>query len=369
MPLVFIANQAHFLNHYYFHLLQYLQSKGYKIIILVPLQKDSPYKTLEFPIYYLRHYYDFQVKYLNPFKIYGEMRQLIIEIKPVAILTFTLKISVQTILACERLKIPLIITITGLGYLFARNKLVSSISGFFLKLVLHQCPWVIFQNRTDYDLFSTRKWIIEKKIRLIHGSGINLSFYKPIPYPPKDKIRLILYLGRIQYDKGLLCLIQSLKELKKNKIPYQCILAGPCQGGHPTDISLSKLRSWEKQGILRFIGYHTDVRPLLRQANMVVQPSKREGLSRTILEALACGRPVVSSTSPGCAELITENENGWIFPTNNEKKLTQLLTSILLMPYSKLASMAHKTPESIPYNYTNQAIQQHYGKLLTFLHL
>jgi len=104
---------------------------------------------------------------------------------------------------------------------------------------------------------------------------------------------------------------------------------------------------------------------LLKQANIVVQPSIREGLSRTILEALACGRPVVSSTSPGCAELITENENGWIFPTNNEKKLTQLLTSILLMPYTVLASMAHKTPESISTRYTNQAIQDYYGKLLT----
>lgn len=365
MPVVFVANQAHFLIHYYIHLLQYLQSKGYKIIIVVPHKKDHPYKALKFPIFYARHDKGFQVNYLNPLRIFLEMRQLITDIKPVVILTFTLKISVQTVLACESLKIPLIMTITGLGYLFARNRLVSSVSGYFLKPVLQHCPQVIFQNRTDCDLFLKRKWITEEKASLINGSGINLSYYKPIPYPPEDKIRLILYLGRIQYDKGLLCLIKSLKQLKKDKIPYQCLLAGPCEGGHPTDIPLSKLSVWEKEGVLRFIGYHTDVRPLLKQANIVVQPSIREGLSRTILEALACGRPVVSSTSPGCAELITENENGWIFPTNNEKKLTQLLTSILLMPYTVLASMAHKTPESISTRYTNQAIQDYYGKLLT----
>jgi glycosyltransferase involved in cell wall biosynthesis len=365
MSIVFIANHAHFLNHYYIHLLDYLESKGYQIIIVVPHPRENQYKGFAFPIYYLKYYNKMQLNHLYPLRICSELRQLIIDIKPAAILTFTLKISIQTVIACRKLKIPLMMTITGLGYLFTRNSIVSFISGYFLKSFLQPCPQVIFQNRTDYDLFLNRKWLIKKNIVLMNGSGIDLSYYKPIPYPPKDKIRLILYLGRIQYDKGLWCLVQSLKQLKKNKIPYRCLLAGPCNGGHPTDIPTSRIDTWEKEGLFRFIGCHKDVRPLIRQANVVIQPSKREGLSRTILEALACGRPVISSSSPGCAELICEAENGWIFPTNNVKKLTQLLTTILLMPYSILASMAQKTPESISTLYTNQAIQQHYGKLLS----
>jgi glycosyltransferase involved in cell wall biosynthesis len=118
---------------------------------------------------------------------------------------------------------------------------------------------------------------------------------------------------------------------------------------------------WEKEGIIQYVGNHSDVRPLIAMANIIVQPSKREGLSRTILEALACGRPVVSSTAPGCAELIKEGENGWLFPTDNIQELTVLFKKILLMPYSKLLSMAKQSPGSIPPCYFNLSIHQGYA--------
>jgi glycosyltransferase involved in cell wall biosynthesis len=170
----------------------------------------------------------------------------------------------------------------------------------------------------------------------------------------------MLYLGRIQYDKGLQCLIASLKRLKNENIPFHCLMAGKIGGGHPTDIPLIRILEWEKEGIIQYVGNHSDVRPLIAMANMIVQPSKREGLSRTILEALACGRPVVSSTAPGCAELIKEGENGWLFPTDNIKELTLLFKKILLMPYSKLLYIAKQAPDSIPPCYFNLSIHQGY---------
>lgn len=116
-----------------------------------------------------------------------------------------------------------------------------------------------------------------------------------------------------------------------------------------------------KEGIIQYVGNQSDVRPLIAMANIIVQPSKREGLSRTILEALACGRPVVSSTSPGCGELIKEGENGWLFPTDNIQELTQLFKKILLMPYSKLLSIAKQAPGSISPYYFNVSIHRDYA--------
>lgn len=220
---------------------------------------------------------------------------------------------------------------------------------------------ILFQNKEDGNYFLRNKWINREKMNVIPGSGICLTYYQPIIYPERTKTRVILYLGRIQYDKGLKCLIACLKRLKNDHIPFQCLIAGKIGGGHPSDIPLFKILEWEKEGIIQYVGIHSDVRPLLGLANMIVQPSKREGLSRTILEALASGRPVVSSTAPGCAELIKEGENGWLFPTDNIKELTQLFKKILLMPYSKLLSMAKQSPGSIPPRYVNLSIHQGYA--------
>jgi glycosyltransferase involved in cell wall biosynthesis len=220
---------------------------------------------------------------------------------------------------------------------------------------------ILFQNKEDGNYFLRNKWIDIEKMNFIAGSGICPTYYQPIIYPKRKKTRVILYLGRIQYDKGIQCLIASLKRLKNENIPFQCLIAGKIGGGHPTDIPLLRMLEWEKEGIIQYLGNHSDVRPLIAMANIIVQPSKREGLSRTILEALACGRPVVSSTAPGCAELIKEGENGWLFPTDNIEELTVLFKKILLMPYSKLLSIAKQAPGSIPPHYFNLSIHKSYA--------
>jgi glycosyltransferase involved in cell wall biosynthesis len=364
--ILFVANHVHFLNHYYLHLIDYLKAQGFQIGIIVPFNQgnNNLITGQDFTLHVLKYFNSYKNDSLNHFRMLAELREIITKSKPYAILTFTFKISIATALASWNLRIPLFPTLTGLGFLFTHQKMMAFISGYFCKLIFQKCPQIIFQNKTDYFYFLNKRWFLSEKMGLISGSGIDLTYFIPIPYPAAHKIRIILYLGRIQGDKGLFCLIKSLKRLKKDKIPFKCILAGQINGGHPTDIPLTKIKNWENKGLITFIGNHLDVRPLLRQANVLIQPSKREGLSRTILEALACGRPVISSTAPGCAELIKEGENGWLFSTGNEKNLALILQKVLLLPYDILLSMSQKTSESISSNYVNQSIQEHYGQIL-----
>lgn len=367
MPsLIFIANNARFINHYYLHLIHYFKSQGFQINIIVPFHEENNIlkSGQDFNLYFLKYFHAYKGFDMNQIRMLDELRKIILDLKPMAILSFTFKISIATALASWNLKTPLFPTITGLGFLFTHQKMMALISGYMCKIVFQKCPKVIFQNKSDYFYFLKKKWILSENMALIAGSGIDLTYYRPIPYPVQRKIRIILYLGRIQYDKGLSCLIKSLKRLKSERVPFKCILAGQIEGGHPTDIPLNEIMNWEKAGLITFVGNHFDVRPLLRQANILIQPSKREGLSRTILESLACGRPVISSTAPGCGELIIGGENGWLFPSGNEKKLTQVLQKVLLMPYATLYSMAQKTPKSISSKYLNQTIHNYYGSIL-----
>lgn len=361
--ILFIANSAHFLQHYYEHLLTFFSSSGYRVSIIVPLDNKTIEKDFpkDYATYFLPFFHAYQFNGLKQIKLHRALKKILLETKPSAVFSFTFKISITAAIICRELRIPLIPTFTGLGFLFMHQKIIAEISGFLLKKIFHQCPIIFFQNKEDANYFLRNKWINREKMSVIPGSGICRTYYRPIIYPKRAKTRVILYLGRLQYDKGLQCLIACLIRLKNENIPFQCLIAGKIGGGHPSDIPLLKMLEWEKEGIIQYVGNHSDVRPLLALSNMVVQPSKREGLSRTILEALASGRPVVSSTAPGCAELIKEGENGWLFPTDNIKALTQLFKNILLMPHSKLLSMAKQSPGSIPPRYFNLSIHQGYA--------
>jgi glycosyltransferase involved in cell wall biosynthesis len=363
MSILFIANSAYFLHHYYEHLLAFFTSSGYCVSIIVPLENNAMEKDFptDYATYFLPFFHAYQFDGFKQIKLHRELKKKLLETKPSAVLSFTFKISIAAAIVCRSLQIPFIPTFTGLGFLFMHQKIIANVSGFFLKKIFQQCPMILFQNREDGNYFLRNKWINIEKMNFIAGSGICPTYYQPITYPKRKKTRVILYLGRIQYDKGIQCLIASLKRLKNENIPFQCLIAGKIGGGHPTDIPLFRMLEWEKEGIIQYVGNHSDVRPLIAMANIIVQPSKREGLSRTILEALACGRPVVSSTAPGCAELIKEGENGWLFPTDNIQELTVLFKKILLMPYSKLLSMAKQSPGSIPPCYFNLSIHQGYA--------
>jgi glycosyltransferase involved in cell wall biosynthesis len=363
ISILFIANSAYFLKHYYEHLFAYFTSSGYRVSIIVPLDHNATEDdfSTDYATYFLPFFHAYQFNGFKQFKLHRELKRILMKINPTAVLSFTFKISIAAAIVCRSLQIPMIPTFTGLGFLFMHHKIMANLSGYFLKKIFYQCPIIYFQNEEDGNYFLRNKWINLEKMKLISGSGICPTYYQPIIYPECTKTRVILYLGRIQYDKGLQCLIACLKRLKNENIPFQCLIAGKTGGGHPTDIPLARIIEWEKQGIIQYVGNQSDVRPLIAMANMIVQPSKREGLSRTILEALACGRPVISSTAPGCAELIKEGENGWLFPTDNIQELTQLIKKILLMPYSKLLSIAEQAPGSIPPRYFNLSIHQGYA--------
>jgi glycosyltransferase involved in cell wall biosynthesis len=363
ISILFIANSAYFLKHYYEHLLTFFASSGYRVSIIIPLEHNATEDDFptDYPTYFLPFFHAYQFNGFKQIKLHRELKKILLKINPSAVLSFTFKISIAAAIVCKLLHIPFIPTFTGLGFLFMHHKIIANLSGFFLKKIFHQCPIILFQNKEDGNYFLKNKWINIEKMKFIAGSGICPTYYQPIIYPEHKKTRVILYLGRIQYDKGLQCLISCLKRLKNENIPFKCLLAGKIGSGHPTDIPLFRMLEWEKEELIKYVGNHSDVRPLIAMANIIVQPSKREGLSRTILEALACGRPVVSSTAPGCAELIKEGENGWLFPTDNIQELTVLFKKILLMPYSKLLSVAKQAPGSIPPCYLNLSIHEGYA--------
>lgn len=364
--IILVANSSHFLTNYYLHLINYFKSLSYHVSIIIP--KSEYLKVEKFPmdceIYYTSHFQAYTYNFIRFIRLVKELSKILYRKEILAVLSFTLKMNLAVTLVCNFRKIPFIPTFSGLGFLFSHQKYLTYLSGLTCKFLLKNCNQVLFQNKDDCHLFLKNKWLPKGKIVHIEGAGIDLTYFKPIPFPLLKKKIVLIYLGRIQADKGILCLIDSLKRLKQENIAFTCLLGGSIGSGHPTDISMETLKNWQKQELITYLGNHSDVRPLLRQAHVLIQPSRREGLSRTILEALACGRPVLSSNSPGCKELIQENQNGWLFQADNSEELAQTIQKIIAMSPLNLIKMATGTRKSILPRYLNHSIELSYDLLL-----
>lgn len=370
--LLLVANSLHFIVHYYLHLLEALWAAGYRLALLVPAGKrEGKYQQLpsEIPVYYLSNRQKDSGSWLELIWRGKYLVSIIAQVKPLAILSFTMAMNVPVSLAGRWLGIPVLPTLTGLGYFFTRQGIMARLAGMLCRIAFYHCPRVFFQNRADIRTFTVRDWVREDRAVLVEGAGIDRTYFRPQAYPKDGTPRTILFLGRMQGDKGLHCLVESLRRLAHDGISFECQLAGHAGGGHPTDIPQTVLDAWQAEGLVTLVGYRADVRPLLAGCHLLIQPSRREGLSRSIQEALACGRPIISSTAPGCADLVQESINGWLFCTDDAKSLYTLLRMICRLPYAKLLEMAAGTSATLPESQGNAAISRIYLEVLQEIRL
>ena len=138
MSILFIANSAYFLHHYYEHLLAFFTSSGYCVSIIVPLENNAMEKDFptDYATYFLPFFHAYQFDGFKQIKLHRELKKKLLETKPSAVLSFTFKISIAAAIVCRSLHIPFIPTFTGLGFLFMHQKIIANVSGFFLKKIL-----------------------------------------------------------------------------------------------------------------------------------------------------------------------------------------------------------------------------------------
>lgn len=218
--------------------------------------------------------------------------------------------------------------VSGLGIFFSDEK--KSIVARLLPKVLrfsHHRPnlAVIFQNDEDKELFLRNGIIKEKQAFYIKGSGVNLNEYCYTPEPETGKIRVLLTARMIE-EKGIFVLTDAaelLREQYQNKV--EILLCGGLDD-NPKAIKKEELEARCDGKYIQWLGYRTDVLDLLKGCHIVAFPSYyKEGLPKSLIEATAIGRPIVTTDSIGCRETVVDGYNGYLIPIKNSKALADKL--------------------------------------------
>ncbi len=256
---------------------------------------------------------------LNPIKDLGsirELKQLIKKHEIDLVFPYTIKPVIYSSIAARQLGIPVISLITGLGYTFTglgtKAKLLQQVTEQLYRNALRTNAVVIFQNKDDQGLFIERKIITSvQKSEVVNGSGIHLDRfpYRERKINPGEPI-LFLIIGRLAHEKGTGLFLRSAKEVKPKHPEVEFHLIGePPEDGPITNEELNSLHN---QGLIKYHGFQTNVVPLMSQCDVFALPSfYREGVPRSILEALSLGMPIITTDMPGCRETVN-GKNGFL---------------------------------------------------------
>lgn len=247
---------------------------------------------------------------------------------------FTVKCVLYGSLAARFLGIRSIVnSVTGLGYVFMDGGGVRRWLRGLVKTayrLLLRSTWVIFQNPDDRAAFLKGRLVAPQRTTLIRGSGVDIRRFSPRSEP--EGIPLVILPARMLWDKGVGEFVNAARNLQAAGIRARFALVGDGDEQNPASVHVSQLREWEKSAVIEWWGWKDNMDEVYAQSAIVCLPSYREGLPKTLIEAAACGRPIVTSDVPGCREVVHHGENGFLVRVRDTGALAQALQHLLKDP-------------------------------------
>ncbi|MFT5756064.1 MAG: glycosyltransferase involved in cell wall biosynthesis [Alteromonadaceae bacterium] len=272
---------------------------------------------------------------LNEIKSLKQVYTVVNSIKPDIIHTVTIKPVLYGNIVSRWLKVPTrISSISGLGYVFIstglKSKAFKLIISLLYRIALHGANKVIFQNNADLNVIKNMGAITPQQVQIIRGSGVNLTQYSFVKEPTKDPV--VMLVARLLIDKGVREFVAAAKLLKLNRPDIRMVLIGDIDLGNPNTITREELTDWCLDNTIEHWGYSKDIPATMAQANIIVLPSYREGLPKSLIEAAACGRAVITTDVPGCRDAIEPDKTGLLIPVKTYKPLAAAILTLVNNP-------------------------------------
>ena len=221
--------------------------------------------------------------------------------------------------------------ISGLGYVFIQGSgwrnLLRRVALVLYRLALgHPNSRVIFQNTADRDVLMRAGAVRPHQVVMVRGSGVDLQHFAPAPWPPEPVT--VALAARLLRDKGVLEFVEAARLSAARGEGLRWRLAGSPDLDNPASVQPHELQAWQTEGAIEYVGECTDVAGFYAQAHIVTLPSYREGLPKSLIEAAACGRPVVTTDVPGCRDAIDPGVSGLLVPPRDGRALAGAVASL-----------------------------------------
>ena len=229
---------------------------------------------------------------------------------------------------------PLVNALTGFGFTFISDsmkaRLLRPLIVFLLRfLCMRNKNVALVQNPDDRDALLS-VGIAADHIVLIPGSGVDVERLRPMAEPAT--MPAVAFVGRLLEDKGIRSLVAAIQLLRSCGKAVNLLIAGDIDSANPTSVSASEVAAWTREPGIRWLGHVKDIAEVWAQAHIAVLPSRREGLPKALLEAAACGRPMIATDVPGCREVVLSGETGLLVPLDDPAALADAIGQLVSSP-------------------------------------
>lgn len=277
-----------------------------------------------------------QTNIWQDFVLLSRYFRLLKDLKPDLVLSNNIKPNCYGGVVCRLLGIRYIPNITGLGTAVETPGLLQKITIFLYRAGIRGASCVFFQNADNIRFFREKKILSPKtRIRLLPGSGVNLDAH-PLQEYPRDKTIHFLYVSRVLKEKGIDQYLAAAKAIRRGCPQTMFHICGACDD----TAYLAILKEAEQEKTVVYHGEQKNMLPFFEQAQCVVHPSYYpEGMSNVLLEAAACGRPVITTDHVGCRETVDDGVSGFVVPAKDEHALIEAIKTFLQMPWEDRRAM------------------------------
>jgi len=278
---------------------------------------------------------DFERSGKNPLKelnLINTLGKLYKRYNPSIIHHVTIKPVVYGSIAAKKLRGAKVVNaVSGLGFNFidGRNGLLQKMLRRLMKYAFSGKVNFIFQNPDDLDMYRQMGFLRKDNYRLIKGAGVDAAEFPYTPPQPNKEKLLVVTTARMLYDKGINELIEAAHMLREKLYGKVCfLLVGDLDKDNPAGIEKDILVSRLVPGYIEWLGHKKDVREVLIPSDIVCLPSYREGLPKSLIEAMAVGRPIITTDAPGCRECVDHQVNGILVPVKSVKELAAAIETL-----------------------------------------
>jgi len=288
--------------------------------------------------------------------------------RPDVFLGYTVKPNVYGSLAAHVCGVPVINNVAGLGTVFIKGGWLNWLVRALYRVALARSPKVFFQNEDDRHLFIVGGLVGQALTDRLPGSGVDLKKFEPAPLPGRAQMRFLL-IARMLWDKGVGEYVEAARVLKSRGLKAEVCLLGFLDVQNPAAISKSQMDEWVAEGVVRYLGVSDSVREEIAQVDCVVLPSfYREGTPRTLLEAAAMARPIITTDSVGCRDVVDDGVNGFLCRPRDASDLADKMERMIGMSQTEREAMGLRGREKVEREFDEKiVIEKYLGAIETVL--
>jgi len=297
--------------------------------------------------------------------------------RPAAMLGFTVKPNIYGSIACHLVGVAAINNISGLGAVFISRGWITHVVQWLYRQALARSAQVFFQNKDDEALFLSRGLAPKGQTGLLPGSGVDLVRFAPLEgqgnsrrgsgHQPARPFRFLL-IARMLWDKGVGEYVEAARVLRRAhpqlETAVEFNLLGFLDVKNPAAISRDQMNAWVDEGVVKYLGSTDDPRPFIADADCVVLPSYREGTPRSLLEAAAMARPIVTTDVEGCREVVDDGINGLLCQVRSGEDLAKKMSQMLSLSDEEREQMGRAGRAKMERQFDEQIVIDRYLSVL-----